>query len=396
LQIIQSFFLALKSILSNKMRSFLTMLGIIIGVAAVIILVGIVNGEMSYMQESFASLGTNRITVNLINLNTRSVDVDQMYEFYEENADYFDHMSPTVTVSATVKYGSDNMDSTTVTGVSEDYLDILGESLESGRFIQYADIASRQKICVIGLYTAQELFGSAQSAVGKELSVNGEKYSVVGVIERQTSESDDMEEGGDDDVVYLPYTAAVKLSRNGVINSYIFTERDTSQTETVKQLIEDFLYPIFQNTDLYHITAMSEMLDSMNSMIATMSLMLGGIAGISLLVAGVGVMNIMLVSVTERTREIGVRKALGARRGTIMQQFVIEAAVTSSLGGLIGIGVGFIGTRIAGALMGINAYPTAVSVAVSFCVSVGIGLIFGYAPASRAAKLNPIDALRSE
>jgi putative ABC transport system permease protein len=396
LQIIQSFFLALKSILSNKMRSFLTMLGIIIGVAAVIILVGIVNGEMSYMQESFANLGTNRITVNLINLNTRSVDVDQMYEFYEENADYFDHMSPTVTVSATVKYGSDNMDSTTVTGVSEDYLDILGESLESGRFIQYADIASRQKICVIGLYTAQELFGSAQSAVGKELSVNGEKYSVVGVIERQTSESDDMEEGGDDDVVYLPYTAAVKLSRNGVINSYIFTERDTSQTETVKQLIEDFLYPIFQNTDLYHITAMSEMLDSMNSMIATMSLMLGGIAGISLLVAGVGVMNIMLVSVTERTREIGVRKALGARRGTIMQQFVIEAAVTSSLGGLIGIGVGFIGTRIAGALMGINAYPTAVSVAVSFCVSVGIGLIFGYAPASRAAKLNPIDALRSE
>ena len=396
MQIIQSFFLALKSILSNKMRSFLTMLGIIIGVAAVIILVGIVNGEMFYMQESFASLGTNRITVNLINLNTRSVDVDQMYEFYEENADYFDHMSPTVTVSATVKYGSDNMDSTTVTGVSEDYLDILGESLESGRFIQYADIASRQKICVIGLYTAQELFGSAQSAVGKELSVNGEKYSVVGVIERQTSESDDMEEGGDDDVVYLPYTAAVKLSRNGVINSYIFTERDTSQTETVKQLIEDFLYPIFQNTDLYHITAMSEMLDSMNSMIATMSLMLGGIAGISLLVAGVGVMNIMLVSVTERTREIGVRKALGARRGTIMQQFVIEAAVTSSLGGLIGIGVGFIGTRIAGALMGINAYPTAVSVAVSFCVSVGIGLIFGYAPASRAAKLNPIDALRSE
>ena len=396
MQIIQSFFLALKSILSNKMRSFLTMLGIIIGVAAVIILVGIVNGEMSYMQESFASLGTNRITVNLINLNTRSVDVDQMYEFYEENADYFDHMSPTVTVSATVKYGSDNMDSTTVTGVSEDYLDILGESLESGRFIQYADIASRQKICVLGLYMAQELFGSAQSAVGKELSVNGEKYSVVGVIERQTSESDDMEEGGDDDVVYLPYTAAVKLSRNGVINSYIFTERDTSQTETVKQLIEDFLYPIFQNTDLYHITAMSEMLDSMNSMIATMSLMLGGIAGISLLVAGVGVMNIMLVSVTERTREIGVRKALGARRGTIMQQFVIEAAVTSSLGGLIGIGVGFIGTRIAGALMGLNASPTAVSVAVSFCVSVGIGLIFGYAPASRAAKLNPIDALRSE
>lgn len=393
MQIIQSFFLALKSILSNKMRSFLTMLGIIIGVAAVIILVGIVNGEMSYMQESFASLGTNRITVNLINLNTRSVDVDQMYEFYEENADYFDHMSPTVTVSATVKYGSDNMDSTTVTGVSEDYLDILGESLESGRFIQYADIASRQKICVIGLYTAQELFGSAQSAVGKELSVNGEKYSVVGVIERQTSESDDMEEGGDDDVVYLPYTAAVKLSRNGVINSYIFTERDTSQTETVKQLIEDFLYPIFQNTDLYHITAMSEMLDSMNSMIATMSLMLGGIAGISLLVAGVGVMNIMLVSVTERTREIGIRKAIGAGNGSIMAQFLVEALMLSLMGCGAGIGASWGILKIIDKVAGYSYTMdrTVCLLAVGF--SLLIGLVFGIYPAGRAAKKRPIEAL---
>ena len=161
-------------------------------------------------------------------------------------------------------------------------------------------------------------------------------------------------------------------------------------------LIENFLYEKFKNEDLYTVTAMSEMLDSLNSMIAMVSAGLGGIAGISLLVAGVGVMNIMLVSVTERTREIGIRKALGAKRSVIMQQFVIEAAVTSSLGGVIGILLGSIATSTIGALAGLNATPTPMAVIVSFSVSLGIGLLFGYMPASRAAKLNPIDALRSE
>lgn len=253
------------------------MLGIIIGVAAVIILVGIVNGEMSYMTESLASMGTNRITVNITNLRSCSVDVDEMYDFFEDKSQYFSYMSPTVTVGATVKVGNENSTTTKTTGVSEDYL-----------------------------------------------------------------------------------------------------------------------YTIFKDDDLYTVTAMSELLDSMNEMIGTMSMMLGGIASISLLVAGVGVMNIMLVSVTERTREIGIRKALGAKRRTILSQFVIEAAVTSSLGGFIGIAVGFVGTSAAGKIMGIDASPTFLSVLVSFMVSVMIGLIFGYLPARRAAALNPIDALRSD
>ena len=274
---LNSFKLALKSIWSNRLRSFLTMLGIIIGVAAVIILVGIVNGEMSYMTESFASMGTNRITVNITNLRSRSVDVDEMYDFFEDKSQYFSYMSPTVTVGATVKVGNENSTTTKTTGVSEDYL-----------------------------------------------------------------------------------------------------------------------YTIFKDDDLYTVTAMSELLDSMNEMIGTMSMMLGGIDSISLLVAGVGVMNIMLVSVTERTREIGIRKALGAKRRTILSQFVIEATVTSSLGGFIGIAVGFVGTSAAGKIMGIDASPTFLSVLVSFMVSVMIGLIFGYLPARRAAALNPIDALRSD
>lgn len=395
---LNSFKLALKSIWSNRLRSFLTMLGIIIGVAAVIILVGIVNGEMSYMTDSFASMGTNRITVNVVNLRTRSVDVDDMYQFFEEQSEYFSYMSPTVSVSATVKIGNENSTATQVTGVSEDYLTILDENLLSGRFIQYADIAARQKVAVIGYYLATTYYGSADSAVGQQLSVNGEKYEIVGVVERQTSESEEVSKGGSDDTAYIPYTAAVKLTRNGSVNNYTFCVRDqyVDKAATVKTYIEDYLYTVFKDSDLYTVTAMSELLDSMNEMVSTMSMMLGGIAGISLLVAGVGVMNIMLVSVTERTREIGIRKALGAKRRTILAQFVIEAAVTSSLGGFIGIAVGFVGTSAAGKIMNINAVPSFISVVISFMVSVMIGLIFGYLPARRAAALNPIDALRSD
>ena len=391
-----SFHLALKSIWANKMRSFLTMLGIIIGVAAVIILVGLVNGQMSYMKDSFAGMGTNRLSVSLTNLSTRSVSDGEMYEFYEENQEYFDGMSPVVNVSGTVKSGSESLDGTSITGVSEDYLTVNSQELEAGRFIQYSDLISRQKVCVIGYYLATEWYGGAAQALGETVSINGEHYEIVGCVERQTSESDEVEEGGSDDFLYIPYTAAVKLTRNGTISSYTFAMKDTGQTETVKNLFDEFLYPIFKDEDLYSVTAMSELLDSLDSMIAMMSMMLGGIAGISLLVAGVGVMNIMLVSVTERTREIGIRKSLGARRRTILTQFVIEAAVTSSIGGLIGIALGCALLAPLGSLMGMTAIPTAGSVLVSFSVSVGIGLFFGYMPARHAAALNPIDALRSE
>lgn len=375
------------------MRSFLTMLGIIIGVASVIILVSLVNAYMSYMTESFADMGTNQVTVNMINLPSRSVSVDEMYEFYDKNTDAFDNMSPTVNVSSTVKNGSDSMDSTTVRGVSEDYLSIKNWELEYGRNIQYADISGRQKVCVIGAYVAEELYGSSEKAYEQTIKLNGYAFKVVGITEQQ---DDSMDDGGNDDFVWIPYSTAIKMARNANVNNYTFTITDITKASDDTTLIEDFLYEKFKNDDLYTVTAMSEMLDSLNSMIAMVSAGLGGIAGISLLVAGVGVMNIMLVSVTERTREIGIRKALGAKRSVIMQQFIIEAAVTSSLGGVIGIILGSIATSAAGTLAGLNATPTPYSVIISFSVSVGIGLLFGYMPASRAAKLNPIDALRSD
>ena len=390
---LQSFKLALKSIWGNKMRSFLTMLGIIIGVAAVIILVSLVNGYMGSVVESFASMGVNQINVSVTNLTSRSLDVDEMYAFYEDNTDLFAQLSPNVSLSTTVKHGTDEMDSTSVGGYSEQYLDLKEYTMEAGRNISYADIMSRQKVCVIGAFVAQELYGSAQSALDQTIKIGGYSFKIVGVV---AQEEDDMDDGGTDDFVWLPYSVAVKMSRNAVISSYTFTSVDTDLSDDCVTAIEDFLYETFKDDDLYRVTAMSEMLDSLNEQIAMTSAMLGGIAGISLLVAGVGVMNIMLVSVTERTREIGIRKSLGADKGTIMRQFVIEAAVTSSLGGVVGILIGCISTTLVGTAVGITATPTPAAIAISFSVSVGIGLLFGYMPANRAANLNPIDALRSE
>ena len=384
---LQSFKMALKSIWGNKMRSFLTMLGIIIGVASVIILVSIVNGYMSYMTESFASMGVNQITVNYRSLPSRTIDVEEFYEFYEENQDLFQGMTPSVSVSATVKHGSDTMDATTVGGYSEDQLSIKGYELSCGRNLLYSDMASRQKVAVVGAYVASELFGSPEKALGEKIKLNGDNYTVVGVVEQQTESAADFDDGCTDDFVWIPYSRAAKIARNAVISNYTFTSYDINDTDACTAALEEFLYSKMKNDDLYSVTAMSSLMDTLNDQIAMMSMMLGGIAGISLLVAGVGVMNIMLVSVTERTREIGIRKALGAKKRVILQQFVIEAAVTSTIGGLAGILLGSLASVGIGMLMGIDAPPTVSAVLVSFSVSVGIGLVFGYMPASRAAGL---------
>jgi putative ABC transport system permease protein len=394
MNILQSFKMAIKSIWGNKLRSFLTMLGIIIGVASVIILVSLVNGQMNYMTEQFSSMGTNQINVNVSNLSSRSVTVDEMYEFYEKNQDLFSQMTPKISITGTIKNGTETLTDTTVTGVSEQYLEMKDQTLESGRFLQFSDILSRQKVVVAGYYVAWDLFGGVDKAIGETLKIDGVSYKIVGVISRQNE--DELEAGGSDDVLYLPYSSAVRQTNSANVNSYVFSTTDTDHTTQAKNAINSFLMGIFKDQDLFRVSAMSELLDSLNSIMSMMSMMLGGIASISLLVAGVGVMNIMLVSVTERTREIGIRKALGAQKRNIMQQFVIEAAVTSSLGGVIGIVVGSIATTIISSFMGLNATPTPGAVLISFSVSVGIGLVFGYMPANRAAKLNPIDALRSE
>lgn len=387
----QSFRLAIKSIASSKMRSFLTMLGIIIGVASVIILVSLMQGMTNYISDSFSDLGTDQVSVSVTNTDTRNVDVDTMYAFLDEQSELFANMSPTVSVRATLKKGTESTTTTSISGVGEDHMQVKALELSIGRFIQYSDIVSRQKVCVIGSYVAQDLF-AGQNALNQTVKINGEAYTVIGILQEKA----ESEEGSSDDCVYLPYSVATKLSFSADISSYTFTVNNVDDMETAKTVLKNELYEIFRNEDLYTVTSLSEMLEMVTSMTDMMTLLLVGIAAISLLVAGIGIMNIMLVSVTERTREIGIRKSLGAKRRTILQQFIIEAGVTSAMGGLVGIVLGCAVTSVVGGLIGLEATPSAAAILVSFGISAGIGVIFGYMPARRAAKLNPIDALRSE
>lgn len=390
MNIFQTFRLAGNSIIGSKLRSFLTMLGMIIGVASVIILVGLMNGVKNYIISSFSELGTNIITVSVTNTDTRKVDVDEVYEFADKYSNVFLGVSPKVSVRSTLKNGTESL-STTVLGVGEDYLELNSLELSSGRFIHYADIKNRYNGAVIGSYIAEELYGGKVS-VGDTIKINGQVYNIIGIQkERADSEANSV-----DDVVYIPYSNATRLAGSGNIGSYIFAAVDNDAVEKAEDILDNYLYGIMKNDNLYNIASMTQMLETVSSMTGILSAILGGIAGISLLVAGIGIMNIMLVSVVERTKEIGIRKSLGAKKRDIMTQFVIEAASISMIGGIMGIILGYAGTKSLGNLFGIEAAPTVNSILLAFGISAAIGIIFGYMPANKAANLNPIDALRTE
>ncbi len=386
----QAFKLAWQCILGSKMRSFLTMLGMIIGVASVITLLGLMQGVTNYMIDTFSDLGTNSLTVALNNTDTRKVDVDDVYRFTEENSTLFEGVTPSVAGRYTVKNGTTSA-STTVTGVGEDYLTLNSKDLAWGRSVTYADIKSRSNTCVIGTYLVNELYDGIINA-GDTIRIDGQIFTIVGVVEEQA----DSTEGSSDDGIYIPYSVACRLAKNADISTYTFIAKDSDHVDAAEKQLDEYLYGILKNEDLYSIMNMAALLDIINQMTSMMSAVLGGIAGISLLVAGIGIMNIMLVSVVERTKEIGIRKSLGAKRRDIMWQFVIEAASISMLGGFIGIVIGSLATTTLGSLFGIKAAPTSGSILLAFCVSAAIGIGFGYAPANKAARLNPIDALRSE
>ena len=393
MKLTESLALALKNIVSSKVRTLLTMLGIIIGVAAVIVIVGLGNGLEQYVTDSFSDLGTNTLTVTVMSRgSTRSLDADDMYELVEENSQYLDLCSPTVPMMGYVKIGSETVDSTTSQGVSEDYFAIAGLEVSSGRGLQYSDMATRSKVCVIGAYLNQAYFGG--NAVGETLRVGGQSLTVVGALAQQ---GDTLEEGGSDDCLYLPYTTAERIS--GEASSYTITMRNEDYVNESVAALEAALYEVFESDNYYTVASMAEMLETMTSMINILVGVLAGIAAISLVVGGIGIMNIMLVSVTERTREIGIRKSLGAKERYIMQQFVIEAAATSALGGIIGIllgdGLSAVATTVIARISeeSITVAPTLGAVALAFGISVGSGIPFGYLPAKKAARLNPIDEL---
>ena len=395
MSLLETFQLSIKNILSCKTRTFLTMLGIIIGVCAVIVIVGLGNGMQGYIEDSFADMGTDSLTVMIMGRgSSRSVSEEQMYELVAENQDTLKLISPTVSVSYSPKIGSSTT-SSSVTGVSEDYFTMKGYEIAQGRGIQYMDIENRDNVCVVGQYLNMAYFGG--NAVGQTLKLGSKSFTIVGVM---AAESDDLEEGGTDDCVFLPYSTAARMSFTGTISNYTITVQDKDNISGAITVVENALYQIFEDDDAYNVSSMSEMLDTMNSMVNMIIYILAAIAAISLVVGGIGIMNIMLVSVTERTREIGIRKAVGAKEGAIMRQFVIEAATTSALGGVLGILAGFglssVATVVIANMMEakLTVSPSLGAVLLAFCVSTGIGVVFGYLPAKKAARLNPIEALR--
>lgn len=386
----QSFILALKSLMASKMRSFLTMLGIIIGVAAVIVLVSLVDGMSKDMVETFESMGTNLISVSIRGRGgNRSVSVDDMQNLVDENPDVLAAMSPSIDVAnATVKFENNNL-TTTCKGINEYYKDIKTTEIEYGRNITYMDVETRQKNCVIGTYIKNELFGN-DDPLGQTIKINNTVFQVVGILK----ETQDGEEGGADDTVLIPYTLAQNLARMFTISSYNFSAVDKDCVDQAVEIIENYLLKVFSNSNAYNVYNQAESLEQVNELTGTMTMVLVGVAGISLLVGGIGIMNIMLVSVTERTREIGIRKSLGAKPWDIMSQFVVEAITTSGIGGIMGIILGIGASYGTSAVADMTVSISGTAILIAFSVSVIIGVTFGYFPAKKASKLNPIDALR--
>lgn len=404
----QSFRLAIKSLMTSKMRSLLTMLGIIIGVAAVIIITSLGNGMQNYMNDRFEEMGANLIRVNVLDDgSSRTVDTDDFYALAEKYPKYLSGVSPSLSPRVVVRHGSeeDAFVRTSVTGVSETFYNsekgttMQGEKLESGRFLTYIDVRREQGVCIIGSYVAQTAFGG--NALGKVITLSGDPYTVIGVLEERAQSA----KGSGDDVIYIPYTRAQRLGAGGGYSMYLLTATSRDNASAAKGLVERRLQKTFPDAENYFVMTSAEMMDAMNSMVDLLMTILTLIAALSLLVGGIGIMNIMLVSVTERTREIGIRKSLGAKQRNIRWQFIIEAGTTSAIGGVIGIGLGILCANILTYVLGIivgtgsskfHAIPTLSGIAVAFGVSVAIGVLFGYLPANKAAKLNPIDALRYE
>ena len=392
---------ALKNIASNKFRTLLTMLGIIIGIMAVMIIVGLGNGLTQSMRASVSSMGMNLLQVNVFGPRARNVSVEEMYRITEERPDLFSGISPIVNMdrtSSAVRVGTKNYSQTTAIGISETYAGMTGTKIAEGRGIQYVDCAEYKRVCVVGDYIARVAYGG--NAIGQTLKLGPDQFTIIGVAAAEVSDPS-LQEGSSDDYVYIPYTTAQRVARSSNVSAYGVTTVTEAQVAEGKAVLEAGLQELTHSEDSYFVTSLSEVLNTFSSMIGMVVSVLTVIAAISLLVGGIGIMNIMMVSVAERTREIGIRKALGAKERTILALFVTEAATTSALGGLIGIilgyGVSAAASPLVAAVMGdtnMTISPSAGSVAVAFGVSVGIGILFGYLPAKRAARLNPIEALR--
>ena len=390
----QSLRMAVKSISGNKLRAFLTMLGIIIGVMALVILVSLVNGATSTVTDTISSLGTNLLTVTVSDDKGQPISLSDLAGFSE--TDGVGQTAAWQSESAVGKYGS-NAETVQLYGTTAAYYNIQGLNMLLGRYIKSADVENTSNICVINENATQELIGYSD-CIGEEISLNGVKFKVVGVLE-DNDDSLTAVFSSNSLAVYIPYTSLVRLSSSvsSKITSFYVSAETGGTTAEAENAMYSILYERFaQDEDAFEIETQDALEDTMSSVTSILAILLGGIAGISLIVGGIGIMNIMLVTVTERTREIGIRKAIGASRGVILQQFLLESVVLCMLGCAIGIFLSWGTLRIISVVVAsldltFKMNGAVVLIAVLFCFIIGVG--FGLYPANKAAKMKPIDAL---
>lgn len=377
--------LAVRSTLANKMRSFLTMLGIIIGVVSVVMLMSIAESTTSSITDAISSMGSDLLTVMVTDddVKLKSDDYMELTQY-----DAIKGVAPYLAVNGTARSGSEYVSASGI-GVTAEYQEIADLALQAGRGIQPTDLEWRTNVAVIGTEIAEELFES-YDVIGKTFQMSNRTFTVVGLLEESGTDFT----GSLDARVLIPLTTAQRISDSASVSTCYIQAASSNDVALAQSMTEAFLYAKTGDEDAYSVLNMSALLDTLDSVMSKVSLMLGGIAAISLLVGGIGIMNIMLVSVAERTREIGIRKAIGARRADIMSQFLIEACTLSILGGLIGLGVSALGLRAFGLIANLNVrleWSAAVG-ALLFCVLIGV--IFGSYPASKASRMTPIDALQ--
>lgn len=388
MKIRQSIKMAWAAVLANKMRSFLTMLGIIIGVMAVTLLISIVQGGTGTITDQMDELGGNQLIISITDRH-KKLSYQELKGL--EGTGGIAKVSPSVTANVTAK-AEGKSEKYTLEGITPAYKEVQRLKIETGRNFTEYDMEERLDVCIIGTSVAKELFGTKE-VLGARVRVLGSDYRIVGILEEQDASM----MGTVNDTIFLPLSTAQRAVKQTLITSFYLSAESEDRIKDAQNTIDNFLKNKYGNDDAYTIVNMSNIIDMIDTVMGTLSVMLGGIAAISLLVGGIGIMNIMLVSVTERTREIGIRKAIGAQRSDITVQFMIESVFLSLMGGVIGMAVSQAVLSILNVLFTDYHFAISPSVAaLALGFSVAIGLIFGIYPANRAAKLKPINALRYE